>query len=770
MASKFLKAVGINIGQGSLRNKKQKVVPRRQSREETRDRKTLRLRQQSEPIKPKVLGVNDYQVEPRSNGRDNIIGIVLPARCGKTTFANTLGWLDTDSFITDDQRARLSAGFCTRYLDGGWDGAMEQYNTLVDLAMSRLYFSDRIVMFGHSVGNLHAIGVTARFAITPTPRFVDELLSSAPDSDKAFAGANYRAVLGSSDGTPTIPVDSYEDINNIIEYLSKDFGMFTNNTASEASAVYDMYMAGSIVRGEADRLVASLGRPYRGLGRSAGSWARVAAKSISTPIISHGVKAVIDPEVMRRANAVDGELVEMIMSRKMFDPIPHLTACMCIIIATADMPDLRRVIGSMLTTPYAQWGSMMRAVGSLVCVYNNYLGYELSEPERRVVSELWLLGFATLNNLGALISERIGGHGWVYKPKPTANDVYAAMRRYELCGGKKIRDKLLSEIKSWLVDVIPADSVGSGGIGDISEAFTLDRGTSWYDACKVVYHNSSSEVLGRWLVGLVKVEDELIGDVIWSDRVEMMFSKLLCYLVASYQANISLKRYSSPIAVGDAVGLQVSMMSLGFSARDIEGAGMKCEGLYEVSEAVSYCESRVMIANEVTVMVVKQMYNPDLCANLFQRANRVGAIGVGWLLRRRYGPKHVTDGRIKRHIERACSPISDGGRGLMTIDGRVVINGKWVVKDSLKVIGAAIRTYGKCSFDIDSGLQSEKIISLGLMGSMVTQNVKSAATIVCRLVSKREIVAAETAVIDPISMWEIDDLFSATATVFGANY
>ncbi|ADG21215.2 unknown [Verticillium dahliae chrysovirus 1] len=736
----------------------------------TRRRKTRGEKKAAREIRRGVVPDTAGWVSEDRPSKANLVGIVIPSMFGKTTTANKLGWIDVDDLITQEGRAQSMADFGSKYLSGGWIRAMDEYNRMCERALSLLTFSEATVILGHSVSSLVAIGVAPAMRIIPSQKFFDRVVPTMDKDEEAFALANYNAVRLEDDSSPLVVVDSYETAGAVLAATTEKIGQKLGKTYVDRDTIIADYNGGKITRVDADVYMRELGRPYKGFGRLAGSWARAVSHVGTQRLRPTKEQTPITPNLLNKAMAVDPELTKMVVGAKQFEPQTHVEQCLLLIISMEDLPDFREVVGSLLCTPLNCWVKVMRQVSTLARSSDNYLGFTLCGKERKMMSELWLLGNRHLRELDQLVMDRLHGCGGTYKPEPSTADVLDSMVWVGLKeSGGTVREELTRRLRKWVGSWDVADSAGIDAINSASEALTEGK-TPWHRTCGEVYHSVKSKEIGAWLFRLVKICQDDVVKVLWRERIEAALSKLLCYVLAAKASRTQLMKYSVPVMCCDDEAIAAAILSMGLRLEDKGDIGWASQGATAVAETVSCLESRVILVAEVAHTVASVERDKDLVANLWHRARASDLSGLTWILRREFDDNKdkVSDSHIRRYIEHACTPKARGGRGLMSARGETFSpsngGGLWVqVPSSGGRVRAVLNTRkAGTSLSVGDAKRSGNAMSFGLIGSCLTKGMdrEVLGLVVGRIAStKRKQITFDGAVPET---WELEDLINDT--------
>nr|WSP06971.1 Rep [Gnomoniopsis castaneae chrysovirus 1] len=733
-----------------------------------------------------VANLPPAQAAPR-NGRTNLIGVVLPSLCGKTTAAERFGWLDCDDLVTEIRRDEIFSEFSQNYIREGWNGAMNQFALDCSASLNVLNFSTPTIIFGHSVSVMATMGVVPRLRLVPTRQMQAELLAKENGGSAAFARANFRAAEDEGDSSKMLKFASWGELSSILCSLAKNVGMDTDLVATSQDAAISDYNNGRIGRDDADRLVRELGKIHRGFGRGKGSWARAAAP------LSHGdydippIDGDIDGELMERALNVDRDLALAIAQKPNLSSV-HAQAVLTLLVTLEGNEDFIDVIGSLLTVPEPVWEQVMRKVCAIVKTSSSYLGYDLDDEERRIMSELWLLAHRSTKSLNTLVRERLCGAGSTFKRLPVLADLQKACEKAQLTSGERtIKQAMAAELSEWITTWKVADKSMASDVLDSLSAFSIEGGTTWYKVCRSAFFTIKSQILPKWLVMLMKVKERDVGSVLWVERLESEFMKLMSYLLSAAVAEVDVMVFSVPLASEDDDKVVAASLTLGLKTPDRHHRSEKRWAVDAICETITYLESKVVAAIETSLAANYDGKAHEIWANLWQRGKTYNMTGLQWVARRKFDiHKRRSDNYIAIYIARMCSPRKYGGDGRVSITGHTFKpDGHWVkgerqggswVKTTdtvhlLRLGGPKHIRYTDVS--CANALETKHVMTLGVIGSCITSEIKSEelCRTVGRLLSKKAIVltGAQESQVDIPEAWEstedIDKLIEKLVTV-----
>ncbi|ADG27460.1 putative replication associated protein [Cryphonectria nitschkei chrysovirus 1] len=690
-----------------------------------------------------TYGPKDFEVKDSDR---NLIGVVIPSLLGKTTLANQFGWLDVDDLTTDDKRNQLFATFSQRYAEDGWCAAMRPFNEECEASIDRMYFYSQTVILAHSVSSLAYLGVIPSIRIAPSDDFAAKLLSLETGGSAAFAKANIEAVREEADSSPLVTVSSYDELSATAVQLAIRLGHDVDCKAVSQDDAIDQYECGLIERDDADRLVREHGGLHRGFGRTRSGWARAVAciGCDNKPALS----VTVDKEVLDKANCINRAVVGRILT-KSNKTSAHVQALLTFVVAFGK-GQLLDVISNLLTTPESDWERVMRGISSLVKTSNSYMGYDLSDDERRVMSELWLLGHQNRTSMAALMREWLLGCGGTYKSIPTSADIRKAADGAGLAGGRTVRQSLQQALKMWAETWRLSDKASLEALQGVDLAFGNASGTSWYKACRIIYLTYESDEIGEWLSKLVSVREQDVREVDWKRRVESAVSSLLLNLLAGAIGGIEVEKHSCPVRASDCDALSAVILMMGIRQVERDTGGLTTWAAGRIAETMTMMESKVVTAIEASLIMSSGDKAHELWANIWQRGAIYHMPGMMWMARHKFDHKRRSDGYIKAYLARLCSPKSKGGSGRVSMTGSTFHpEQRWSGKH--KQQGEWRRASGSTSLvelrgieDVPTiscgeAIKSTKAVALGLIGSCITQGLpaKKVCVVLGRLLAKR---------------------------------
>jgi hypothetical protein len=745
---------------------------RRHSKKEKKDRRASeearlahKLERDQEWLRARNSALYAKLAEMKDTNTDHLfIPVVLPSGFGKTTIATMFNWLDVDDLVSDQVVDQERDQFWGIYNANGWTAAMEHRYTAVRRALNAMPMHEPIVLFTHSVTCTTVLGLVPKVRIVPTERFENELTSMMCDSDKKLTRANCQQVRMEEDTATAIIVDNFEQISDVIRALAHMFDMGTHECDRSLDEIVRDYEADDISRYEADRLVGSHKKSYQGFGCSVRHWARAVARvnDVSRPQRKGGKPNL---ELFATAARVDAELALTIRnnndgSNGMQD------ALLAVVIGLEEYPDLRSAILPLFRVSVDKWDQVMRPIGQCAKRYSNMMGYRLNDSERQIMTDLWILA---PTRFYTCVARRVHGAGRSYRPSPGHHDVRKALEFTKLKGGATVRETLLQNLRGWYstLGLVEVDSP----VTKADEAFSDHKGSEWYDLCRHTYINESGSKMGVWLAKAVTfVAPEAIDGVDWKERVEVIFQVLLSRILAAYAARVRLVRDSYPPVSEDDDALVCSLANLGLSQHDLGRTGMADKGVMFISEISDLTNSLVAIAKELTEVGDITTVKRAMRENLWQRADRLGAARLAKFIRKNTG-NGISDKHMRANVERACSPQSTGGSGLLSIEGkRYTPNAKWganrpggqwrKVRSDVMLRGVTEDVMFKSDAEVKKIAGTPAVFTLGLAGGLITKGDISLVSIAVGKMVDYSVIG-KSALPSVADLWELPGLFEA---------
>jgi hypothetical protein len=420
--------------------------------------------------------------------RTEFCGFVIQSGLGKSYLANKHGWVDVDSLVQTSRRKQLWEDTMTKLSAGEtWEKATEQFVSEAANTLRLFEPATNCILMAHDASILRRLGVAVMGGVQCSEPIMRKLLEGRQAHEIALANINRQQNELVLD-CPLYDVTTHEDVERymliVCSYIDVPTGIprkyaeetpgyydpgkvYGHDRVYDINDLIDQEHAGVVPREAVDYQVRLQNRGYyRGYGVTMNDWATVMAKANNTssiPLPKEQEWANVKPLTLERLTDDSGlaeeKDVQFIIAAQTGARHRFIVNLLVHWKGLGIESSLGNRLLRLYQVPQTSWHSFFKTLAKVVHSTEVFMGYRLTEDERNVLSDLYMLSSyerpAIIRLLGS--SDRIIG-----RPVPSLKMVTTINENIHLVSGKCGNYNVtLSHLDTYLTSIDNQTSIAS---------------------------------------------------------------------------------------------------------------------------------------------------------------------------------------------------------------------------------------------------------------------------------------------------------------------